>query len=384
MAPILAEERRLFYAACSRARRTLLVTAAESADQELMRSRFLAELMPEDSEPAKYTTRSEPSLQLPALVGQLRRVVCDPDTDPVRREQAARHLARLAEAGAPGAHPDEWFGLAKLSSREPLTDPSQPILLSPSAVEQLVDCPLRWVLQRVGGDKQGATAATTGTMVHTLVQALAENTPPDEARRSLEKAWAELDLGAGWYSRSELTRTAAMLDNFAAWHQVSRQNLTLVSVETPIVCDIEPDSPDDPHVRITGRMDRLERDPLGRLVVIDIKTGKNPISGDDAKEHAQLATYQLAIASGALPGEDAEPGGARLVYVSTSHNKDGATQREQPALDESAMQEWRTKVRGAASSTVGPDFLAIVSDKCRHCPVQNACPAQDCGRQVGQ
>ncbi|MCE5291736.1 MAG: ATP-dependent helicase [Nocardiaceae bacterium] len=384
MAPVLAEERRLFYSACSRARRTLVVTASESADQETMRSRFLAELLPDDVDPMRFDSRAERSLQGPALVGQLRRVVCDPTTDPQRREQAARHLARLAAAGAPGAHPDEWFGLANVSTRDPLGDSSQPIALSPSAVEQLIECPLRWVLQRVGGDKQGATAATTGTMVHTLVQALAEHQSPDEARRCLESAWSELDMGAGWYSRAELTRTAKMLENFAAWHQVTRTDLTLVAVEEPVKCEVGAEGPDDPDVLITGRIDRLEKDPLGRLVVVDIKTGKNPVSNDEAKSHAQLATYQLAIAEGGIEGGPQEPGGARLVYVSNSHNKDGATQREQPALDEFAAAQWRITVREAAKSTLGPTFRAVVSDKCRHCPVQNSCPAQDCGRQVGQ
>ena len=47
-----------------------------------------------------------------------------------------------------------------------------------------------------------------------------------------------------------------------------------------------------------GRIDRLERDAQGRLVVVDVKTGKTPVSKDDAQRHAQLALYQLAVAQG--------------------------------------------------------------------------------------
>ena len=54
-------------------------------------------------------------------------------------------------------------------------------------------------------------------------------------------------------------------------------------------------------MRVRGRVDRLERDAEGRLVVIDVKTGKSPVSKDDAQRHAQLAAYQLAIAEGVLP-----------------------------------------------------------------------------------
>ena len=63
-----------------------------------------------------------------------------------------------------------------------------------------------------------------------------------------------------------------------------------------------------------GRVDRLERDDAGRLVVVDVKTGKSPVTKDDAQRHAQLAMYQLAIAEGLLPQGDT-PGGGRLVYL---------------------------------------------------------------------
>ena len=60
----------------------------------------------------------------------------------------------------------------------------------------------------------------------------------------------------------------------------------------------------------------------GRLVVVDVKTGKSPVSKDDAQRHAQLAMYQLAIAEGLLPQGDT-PGGGRLVYL----GKTGAARR---------------------------------------------------------
>ena len=74
-----------------------------------------------------------------------------------------------------------------------------------------------------------------------------------------------------------------------------------------------------------GRVDRLEIDTHGRPVIVDVKTGKTPISHADAQEHPQLAVYQLATALGAfaetLAGPDrtaarSAPGGARLVYLS--------------------------------------------------------------------
>ena len=33
-------------------------------------------------------------------------------------------------------------------------------------------------------------------------------------------------------------------------------------------------------------------------MIVDVKTGKTPVSKDDAQRHAQLAAYQLAVAEG--------------------------------------------------------------------------------------
>jgi RecB family exonuclease len=127
-------------------------------------------------------------------------------------------------------------------------------------------------------------------------------------------------------------------------------------------------------VRVRGRVDRLERDAEGRLVVVDLKTGKSPVSKDDAQRHAQLAMYQLAIAEGLLPDGD-EAGGGRLVYLGKP-GVSGATQRAQDALTPQACEDWRASVRDAAVASRGPQFVARINDGCAHCPVQAMCPAQ--------
>src|SRR5271165_5406364 len=83
-AKLLAEERRLFYVAVTRARRLLVVTASGGDEQDLRPSRFLAELAGDDVpvEKAGATTRW---LSLPVLVADLRRAAADvtrPQTPP--------------------------------------------------------------------------------------------------------------------------------------------------------------------------------------------------------------------------------------------------------------------------------------------------------------
>ncbi len=397
-APILAEERRLLLVACGRARRSLLVTAVESVtgDRDLVPSRFLAELLgrTEDSEPGVLPVVDPGrALVMHSLVAELRGVVCDPDAEPTRRRRAAHQLARLADAGVPGTAPDEWYGTAELSSTDPLWDDDEAaVALSPSTVELLRTCPLRWALERHGGTDGNNPHAVKGSLVHTLVQALAGRVPADEVRAALDKTWRAVDPGDGWHSRQERRRTEAMLETFMAWVHNTRGELTQAGVEVPVDCVLPARSPDERPVRIRGRVDRLERDEQGRYVIIDVKTGKNPISKQAAADHAQLATYQVAAASGALDGEvtgeaDAartpgEPGGARLVYVAKSHKTEGATQRLQDPLDEKSLRDWRATIHDAAAATKGPSYLAMRNDGCRHCSVAGSCPVQDAGRQV--
>ncbi|CAM2789956.1 ATP-dependent DNA helicase [Skermania piniformis] len=385
-ATLVAEERRLLLVASSRARRSLLLTAVESTtgDRDLVPSRFVEELVGIDAQSAEVRTGPPRTLALPALVAELRSAVCDPDCPPERRSRAARQLARLARAGVRGADPDEWYGLSAPSSDAPLRIAgAEPVALSPSVVEQLLTCPLRWALERHGGDDGPNIHALEGNVVHTLVQAIAGRMSDEQVRAALAAAWQDVDLGSGWYARRELRRTETMLDNFVAWLRTSRHELTQAGVEVAVDVRLPSRAPDESDVQLRGRIDRLERDPDGRLVIVDVKTGKTPISKQLAQDHPQLAAYQVAAAEGGISGErPGEPGGGRLVYVAKSHNKDGATQRFQAPLDAEALDRWRDTIHRAAAATRGPDYLAIRNDTCRHCPVAGSCPAQDAGRSV--
>nr|WP_280247089.1 ATP-dependent DNA helicase [Nocardia abscessus] len=395
-APILAEERRLLLVACSRARRSLLVTAVESVagERDLVPSRFLAELLghDDDSEPgALPVVDPGRALVMHSLVAELRGVVCDPEADPGRRRRAAHQLARLADAGVRGSHPDDWYGTAELSSLRPLwAEDEGPVALSPSTVELLRTCPLRWALERHGGTDGDNPHAVKGNLVHTLVQALAGKVPADQVRAALDRAWQAVDPGTGWHSRQELRRTEAMLENFQAWVRNTRGELTQAGVEVPVDCVLPARTEDERAVRIRGRVDRLERDAQGRFVIVDVKTGKSPVTKQAAVDHAQLATYQVAAATGALDATEesgsadpsGEPGGARLVYVAKPSKAEGATQRLQPPLDAEALEHWRDTIYRAAASTQGPSYLAMRNDGCRHCAVAGSCPVQDSGRQV--
>ena len=132
-----------------------------------------------------------------------------------------------------------------------------------------------------------------------------------------------------------------MIETFLEWRANTRGELTEVGVEVDV--DGALDATRWCGVRLRGRVDRIERDAAGRLVIVDVKTGKTPVSKDDAQRHAQLAAYQLAVAEGLVAHGD-EPGGGRLVYLGRTGSA-GATEREQDPLTPEARAQWRDRIQ---------------------------------------
>jgi superfamily I DNA/RNA helicase/RecB family exonuclease len=379
-APLLAEERRLLVAAMGRARKRLLVTAvdgeANGDDEASMPSPFFTEI-------ARWSTGSadatfEPVtvprvLSVNAVVGRLRGVVCAPQgvVSDAMRDCAATQLARLAAAGVPGADPAGWYGMSPVSTSEPMwSGDDHVVTLTPSSLQTLTDCPLRWLAERHGGTDPRDLGSTVGSVLHALIAEPAGGEA--ELLAALERAWQQLPFESQWYSANELARHRAMIETFLAWRAQTRGELTEVGVEVDVDGVLD-GGVVDRNVRLLGRVDRIERDAAGRLVIVDVKTGKTPVSKDDAQRHAQLAAYQLAVAEGLVAHGD-EPGGGRLVYLGKT-GAAGATEREQDPLTPEARQQWRKSIRDAADATAGPQFVARINDGCAHCPLRPSCPA---------
>ena len=143
---LLAEERRLFYVAATRARERLVVTAVKApADDGDQPSRFLAEL---GVEPKDVTGRPRRPLSVAALVAELRATTVDPRVSDPLREAAALRLARLAAlerrgrppAGAVGppvplvghVRADREQGAAAATATSPSCCPAAPSTSSPT------------------------------------------------------------------------------------------------------------------------------------------------------------------------------------------------------------------------------------------------------------
>ncbi|WP_258038703.1 ATP-dependent helicase, partial [Streptomyces sp. SM12] len=88
-AALLAEERRLFYVAATRARDRLIVTAVRAGDDGDQPSRFLTEL---GVEPEDVSSRPRRPLSVAALVAELRATTVDPEAPTALRHAAAMDL----------------------------------------------------------------------------------------------------------------------------------------------------------------------------------------------------------------------------------------------------------------------------------------------------
>jgi superfamily I DNA/RNA helicase/RecB family exonuclease len=376
-AKLLNEERRLFYVAVTRARRQLVVTASGSDDSQERPSRFLAELAGDEIEIEDVAGGTPRWLSLPALTADLRRAAADPDRPPELRRAAAAQLARLAAAGVRGAHPGQWYQLTELSDPGPIPAAADGLLvrLSPSQVESFHRCGLRWLLEVAAGAGSSDVIRHFGILIHAA--AVLAATGADEAMigERIDEIWHHLDFGSPWYSEKERERARVMVDKFLAWHKENPREL--VAVEQKLRAQVG-------AVEITGRVDRLERDPGGRAIVVDLKTGSTPVPSTDLDRHPQLGVYQLAVLLGAFERFGlTEPGGAELIQVGNASLSARVRVQPQPALTDDAEPDWaRDLVETVAAGMAGPLFEARVNPGCRNCPVRTCCPVHPDGEQV--
>lgn len=393
---LLAEERRLFYVAATRARERLVVTAVKApADDGDQPSRFLTEL---GAEPRDVTGRPRRPLSVAALVAELRATTVDPRVSDTLREAAARRLARLAaladEDGrplVPSAHPYRWWGMFEpTESKVPLRNRDQPVVLSGSALDQLANtCALQWFLGReVKADAPATVAQGFGNVVHVLADEVASGHTPadlDVLMERLDSVWNALAFDAPWKSAQEKENARVALERFLKWHVMDRTGRTPVASEHDFDVTLEAG---EVEVRIRGQMDRVEADGEGRAYVVDFKTGKQPVSSAEVERHPQLAVYQLAVREGAVDeafdGVRPEPGGAELVQLRQGAPKrDGGETLPKVQAQEPLEGEWVGDLLATAAGKVLDErFTPTAGQHCSHCAFRASCSAQPEGRQI--
>ncbi len=385
---LLMEERRLFYVACTRARRRLVVTAVRSVDDDGEQpSRFLAEL---EIAPRHREGRPPRPLSLGGLVADLRRTVADPTTSPALRRAAARRLAALAAERVderqlvPHADPASWWGTrAATASPEPVRDADRPVPVSASMLESLLICPARWFFEReAGGVSVSHQAANVGKIVH----ALAERVARDELAADVEtlmtevdRVWDRLAFRTPWSRKREHDRIAKSVARFVDWHLANKRDYIEAEVRFKTVVEVG-----GQEITLNGSADRLELNVDGDVVVVDFKTSRSAPSGTSVAANLQLALYQYAIDAGAvddLVGRPVRSGGAELVQLGIEDATVVAKVQPQAvhADDGPERDVLRAGLTRAASLIRDETFPAVPGQQCRDCSFISICPARGAG-----
>jgi len=365
------DERRLFYSAITRARTALIITA--TAGEEARPSQFfneVAEILGIDE--AQSTAAQREFYLTPArLVATLRKVA--EGSDDAQSREAIAILAHLHQSGIRVANPDTWYGAKEISTSAPLFGESETIRLSPSSLDTLHKCPLKWAFEFTGGRDSDSTAQIIGTTFHALAAKLKDGATLASLQSEMESLWRQLsdqlDLGSGWSGKAELDRALEMLEKVVAYHNGSGRDLLAVEKEFTISLG---------KITLSGSVDRLEVTADGELYVVDLKTSKTAISKPEAKEHPQLAVYQLAISEGAFADltESKSSAGAELFYPSV--NKEGAV-RPQPPMAGAAVRE---VIEKDGETVAASQFLAIDNKLCEFCALRASCPVRPEGRSL--
>jgi superfamily I DNA/RNA helicase/RecB family exonuclease len=385
VAAMLAEERRLFYVAATRARERLVVTAVAAVEQDGDQPSRLLDVLA--TRPMSVSGRPERPLSLNGLVAALRRVAADPSQSEGMRHAAAARLARLAgeRAGArplaPSAEPTAWWGLRERTASEaPLRPPDEPLAMSGSALGGLLECPLRWFLSlEAAGESARSSSMGFGNVLHVLADHLvkAGGATRDDLVVLLSTVWDRLPFDSPWIAEREYAEACAAIDRLLAWHR-ARPGRDLVATEVDFEVMVPLEGAEE--VLLRGRVDRLEQDPGGALHIVDYKTGKRPPSGTSLADNPQLGLYQLAADRQAFApqaGEGARSGGAQLVQLRVDSGGLPKVQQQAPQTpDEAGRTPVEVQLISAAQTVREERFDAMRGDHCRICDFRSMCPAQ--------
>lgn len=337
-------------------------------------------------------------------MAELRSVAMDPDADASLRDGAMQRLALLARATddegrqlVPWADPHTWWGGREPTRNDrPRHEPDVPVSISGSMLDTVLQCPLTWFLEReVHAETPRGSATSFGSIVHAVADFVAKGEVPAEPgpmQEAVDRIWGELVFDARWQSEAERARAGAALYRFLDYHR--RADRELLGTEVPIraVVPVSTPSGDVQEVRLSGVIDRIERDADGRLVAIDLKNMKQQVPVKDIPEHGQLGIYQMLLEHGEIPSEVVEEtvprpvGGAALVQLRLDEGRGSTSAKVQfqgPIPSDGAEPSWVEIKLGQAAEVLRDDTIhATVGSACRFCAFATACPAQPEGEQV--
>lgn len=377
---VLYDELRAFAVAISRSTRRLVVTAVD--DGETLPSVFL-DLVSDlpgvqvrrGPQAGQISAAGEAPLTLRGLVGVLRGehqgALLTGDQKTARGR--AELLAYLATQGVKEADPTNWYGTHEVSASTQLYSDHAEIRVSPSRLEAVETCALRWMLETSGGQPAQGLSQSVGTLIHEIAAKYPNGTLP-ELRQELDLRWDQLKLPAGWPSRRQKAHAQVMLAKLAQYFRdAPKRGQVDVKVEQNFTVTIG-------RAIMSGSADRLEFLADGSVRIVDLKTGKSAPTKEETQANPQLGAYQVAALAQGFGQDAAVSAGAALVYVATPTKS--PTIRDQDAITDPEENWAKTMIIQAAEVMASNCFTATLNPMCRVCPVRRSCPLQTEGQHI--
>lgn len=281
----LPSELRMLYKAVGAATDKLLVSAIDTEEEQV--SQFVRAIAGKEVEAQEYT---QDRLTLRGVVGSLRRNLILAKSEG-ERTAIAMHLARLANEGVPGAHPDSWYGLLEPSTTEPLAelgvaaDNANRLVLHPSELDNFLRCPLHWFISAHGGSDQNFKTRV-GTLMHEVLET-ATTLSEESFWNIVQSKWHTVEFESDWQEASEKRRVQKMISKLLGYlTSFETAGGKVIGKEVSFNLEVA-----GAHVR--GTVDRIEIYPNGDIVIADLKTSKYAIK-KDVETNPQLGVYQLA------------------------------------------------------------------------------------------
>jgi DNA helicase II / ATP-dependent DNA helicase PcrA len=341
--------------------------------------------------PAAFERRHAMRRRAVELIGLLEQL--DP-ADADGRAALAAELAAVAADAAGAAEEARRDGVDPLTLRVLARHaPAGRVLLqlaphdgpySHSAFETYRQCGLRFAFQRVYrvpvAERKGFL--TYGSAAHAAFEAFAiarrdaqaagEAPPGFEAlRRAFDEAWAPESHADRQEAEHYRQRSETLLRRFYETELASLDGV--VAVERGFAFELDAGE-GEPPVRVVGTIDRIDRLPDGSIEVIDYKTGYAKGQADVDRD-AQLSTYALALARGAV-ADDATgvplPAPSRLTLFFTEAGLKRSTTRSPEQLEAHA-----TELVALARRIRDGDFTAQPeARRCSWCDYRRLCPSR--------
>ena len=224
-----------------------------------------------------------------------------------------------------------------------------------------------------------STSQGFGKVVHAIAERVARDDLATTAdlMSLVDEVWGRLEFRTPWSRAREREAVEAALARFVAWHQRPGAR-TVVATEPRLQAEVT--LPDGQVVRLHGYADRLELDEDGRVVVVDLKTGKYPPTGPEVVKHPQLGLYQLAVDNGAaddLVGRPSSSGGAELVQL--RHGADLPKVQLQPPPEGEGPRLIEEQLMAAVATLRAEEFVVRPGKHCERCSFQAICPDKAAG-----